>query len=68
MADFDIFMDVAGWQSVEQIRKDGKEYLESGPKGGGFIAEKSRLCVGLVGAGGWVLRFRGESGKVEIYQ
>jgi len=43
LADLDILMCVAGWQSIEQIQKEGRDYLESHPRGMGMIAEKSRL-------------------------
>lgn len=43
LADFDILMNVAGWQNIEQIQKEGKEYIESLPQGAGLISEKSRL-------------------------
>jgi len=36
-------MCVAGWQSIEQIKKEGKDYMESHSRGGALIAEKSRL-------------------------
>jgi isopentenyl diphosphate isomerase/L-lactate dehydrogenase-like FMN-dependent dehydrogenase len=40
LADFDILMNVAGFQNVEQITR---EHIDSLPTGGGLIAEKSRL-------------------------
>ncbi|KAF3007674.1 hypothetical protein E8E13_009123 [Curvularia kusanoi] len=32
LADLDILMNVAGFQSIDQIKKDGRKHLESGPK------------------------------------
>ena len=32
LAELDILMNVAGFQSIEQIRNEGRRYLESGPK------------------------------------
>lgn len=43
LADLDILMCVAGWQSIEQIQKYGKDYIESMPRSASMIAEKSRL-------------------------
>ena len=40
LADFDILMNVAGFQSVDQITKDS---IESLPNSAAMIAEKSRL-------------------------
>ncbi|MCJ1299064.1 hypothetical protein MMC08_001855 [Hypocenomyce scalaris] len=41
LADFDILMDVAGFQSIEQMQD--RSVLESYPKGYAMIAEKSKL-------------------------
>lgn len=40
LADFDILMNVAGFQSVDQIQRDS---IDSLPKSAAMIAEKSKL-------------------------
>ena len=40
LADFDILMNVAGCQNVDQI---DRSWLDSGPKGGTLIPQRSKL-------------------------
>jgi isopentenyl diphosphate isomerase/L-lactate dehydrogenase-like FMN-dependent dehydrogenase len=43
LADLDILMNVAGFQSIEQIKKEGRGYLESGPKNYPLLPVTSKL-------------------------
>lgn len=43
LADLDILMNVAGFQSIDQIKKEGREYLESGPKDYPLLPITSKL-------------------------
>ncbi|KAL1600173.1 hypothetical protein SLS59_005796 [Nothophoma quercina] len=43
LADLDILMNVAGFQCIEQIKKDGRKNLESGPKDYPLLPVTSKL-------------------------
>jgi isopentenyl diphosphate isomerase/L-lactate dehydrogenase-like FMN-dependent dehydrogenase len=43
LADLDILMNVAGFQSIDQIKKDGRKNLESGPKDYPLLPVMSKL-------------------------
>lgn len=43
LAELDILMNVAGFQSIEQIRNEGRRCLESGPKDYPLLPVASKL-------------------------